>query len=752
MGLFSSSEEIYVGTSVSRAIQDKQLPDAALVGITKAIFDGGSIPDYLAAAINGSVGNRAEQAHKYGSQKYTHGIPAYSIAEASEGKTEVAQVLSQLEGKPVTVEYSFFGPMNYYHQAWKYITENKSYNPDTNTIDMGVTDGSQVFLHDFELQVRNIGSLPKETLEVWGKGPNTGPSPSRPYFSQAFLSLQQATRPVSISVGENKVILIGAKEVQWAEGGEGGGAYSRVDLIQQEIPVYLGLDYPTSEFFQAKYYVDGVAKYWTYRKGSGTHPVLDTLYDGAPKTTGSFFPFLYFRYNKVSETSNKNTDSYRTSKKLAKILGIDFDDMSAAIEENPDIDDVEQAMLVFAVPANTSNALELRYLFTFFDNWFYSQSNQYKTPDDYELYASSQIGNSNLRSSIFIQDKRFKMNLSSAGLYKRQKVGTIGSVGAVAMGIGSLTSSYQYTETNETGSVGTATYTTPYHYYRKQVAENVYEEIQVIDLKMRYFIYGQFTAVGDADDEILLIPIDREITYSYSAKDREELYARSMHYVFNSLVKVKVKWYEQSWFSAFVQFVGLVISIVTLQPTIAKLSVAIGAGTAAVIAAAVEVGKQLLINVAVGEFLKVLVQAAGFDIAILIAAVALTAGLFSDTKTLSIPGVPWAVDLVKLASGLTKAISSNMSDLMKDLKNEFDELAKLKEESFKVFETANELLESNNRMSPFVIFGESPDDFYNRTVHSGNVGIAAIDAISSYVDNALRLPKFNETIGGITYV
>jgi hypothetical protein len=45
-----------------------------------------------------------------------------------------------------------------------------------------------------------------------------------------------------------------------------------------------------------------------------------------------------------------------------------------------------------------------------------------------------------------------------------------------------------------------------------------------------------------------------------------------------------------------------------------------------------------------------------------------------------------------------------------------------------------------------VIFGEAPEEYFNRTVHSGNVGILGIKAISDYVDNALKLPELHETI------
>ena len=50
-------------------------------------------------------------------------------------------------------------------------------------------------------------------------------------------------------------------------------------------------------------------------------------------------------------------------------------------------------------------------------------------------------------------------------------------------------------------------------------------------------------------------------------------------------------------------------------------------------------------------------------------------------------------------------------------------------------------------MIPLIIWGEKPDDFYNRTVHSGNVGVLGLDAIESFCDIRLKLPEIQDTIG-----
>jgi hypothetical protein len=92
-----------------------------------------------------------------------------------------------------------------------------------------------------------------------------------------------------------------------------------------------------------------------------------------------------------------------------------------------------------------------------------------------------------------------------------------------------------------------------------------------------------------------------------------------------------------------------------------------------------------------------------------------------------------------------------MKDDMSNLLAEYESFNLMKDEAEKQLEAANKLLEHNNRLDPFTIFGESPDAFYNRTVHSGNTGMAGISAISSYVDIALTLPTLSSTIGESKY-
>jgi hypothetical protein len=219
-------------------------------------------------------------------------------------------------------------------------------------------------------------------------------------------------------------------------------------------------------------------------------------------------------------------------------------------------------------------------------------------------------------------------------------------------------------------------------------------------------------------------------------------------------VDTEVKWYQQDWFQFVMFAAAAVMTNMSFGSAIGAFSAAIAAGdVAALTTAALTLLENFVLGVAISEGLKLFAKAIGIDAAILIAVIAIAYGGFQQFGGITgLPGAPWADQLLKLGTGLVKAISADLQDAMLGLKDEFASLQLLKDQTQKEFAAANKLLENNNWLSPITIFGESPNDFYNRTVHSGNIGVLSIGAISSYVDNALRLPKLDETIGDSAYV
>ena len=101
-----------------------------------------------------------------------------------------------------------------------------------------------------------------------------------------------------------------------------------------------------------------------------------------------------------------------------------------------------------------------------------------------------------------------------------------------------------------------------------------------------------------------------------------------------------------------------------------------------------------------------------------------------------------------MSSGLSNAIDVQMAADMKQLGLQARDFEAYKQEQLEILETAQGLLENNTWLSPFTIFGEKPQEYYDRTVHSGNIGVVGIDAVSTFVESKLVLPKLSDTFGG----
>ena len=103
--------------------------------------------------------------------------------------------------------------------------------------------------------------------------------------------------------------------------------------------------------------------------------------------------------------------------------------------------------------------------------------------------------------------------------------------------------------------------------------------------------------------------------------------------------------------------------------------------------------------------------------------------------------------MLQVSSGISKAANEAIQGDLLGLQKDALEFQAFAEEQNALLEKANALLENQNLLSPFVVFGESPTDYYERTVHSGNIGVLGLDAVTNYCDIALTLPKLSQTVG-----
>lgn len=757
MGLFSSKKKTIVGTSVSRVLDDDSLVDTTKVSLIQAIYNNEDIPARILENMQGSIAIRADRMYRHAEKNYVYGLPSGKMLSAQEGTDEATLILQQIENQPIALEYSHLAPANRLHVAWMRLIANHGYNPQTNEItSLTAVKNKTVLLEDIHLEIPEsiLETLPSETLSQWGHAAVSGFNPLRIGNQQDMSGIYvptlirrntQAGPPKQIAR-----ILYSWEDPNSFNLGENTPVYGVKPRLYDSFEIDLNDLDQDEDYLHVKYHVLDQTKYWMYKIGTGTYPVIDNLFNVPPDDSGTFFPFIFFRHEKKKHDASNFPEGYAANKKMSKILGMDYDDMLDTIHENPDINDVQQAVLTFALPPLPESQIEKRYLYEFFSEQSLYQDVSVRESSPQSMYLINRFMRRDklkTRHAIVIQDKLFKMSLGFEAIYTRTRAGKIGDKGTYSCEFIQRREWEDYVD-SYSGEQYKRPVDTPVYFYRYQISDVIYKEVEVVNLATEYLVAGTLTTLADENDKTLLIPLDRSITENYSLQEREVLYSKSLHFVFNSLVVIKVKWYQSSFFKFVLTVVGIVLTIHGFPGTElgqALLASSIGMATLEVvlIAALTTLATTVLLSYA----FKLFVKAVGAEAAFILAVVAVVSGFYQAWDHGSIQGAPWAQELLQVASGLNSGISASVEDAIKDLLVDQSEFQKEVDEKLKLLESANDLLTPSKLLSPFTIFGEKPEEYYNRTVHSGNIGTLGIAAISNYVDLNLTLPKLSDTVG-----
>lgn len=786
-GLFQGKTITQVSTSVSRVVEDKLIPNSVKTGAIRDLIGGDDmlVEHVMDAVLNGPAVT-TEQMYRWAKDKYIYGLPDASYLTNNAGNNLVKAVIQDIEGKPVNIVYSQYGALNSLHYGWEYLFNSHQYDFESNEIkSLSQEKVFQVYLVKMVAVIPEglLGQLELGALDQWGPSSSNGYTPSRPTSGLNIPALAQNARMdfvVDSSAPEEAI----EYTYCWLDNSpqQVGNSFVprreyKEETVRTTIP--FSQEQQNAGRFQVMYTVDiphstttvnpdtlltetnttysKQYKCFTYLNGSGTYPELDELFEPKYSDLGEFFPFTYFRYDFKNMADDRNSDHYKSSKKLCKKLGFDYETVADAVNENPDIGGVRQAIMAFAVPANTKDPFEQKYLFDFFYRSYVKTgavSSSIFTevdPNDplglYRVYVPQPA-----LTSIVIKDTKFQMSVNFRAIRSRFKTGTVASIGQFKSGTGV---DAKITPIRVFDSEGQSMpfdhqENVVYHYYQKQVAPGLYQEIKVYGLSTSFRIDGTYSTNASGDEANLLIPLDYSITDEYGIREREVLFTRSLHFIFNAQQSSKIKWYQKSWFRAVMIIVAIIWTVFTWgSDGGTALGAAIAAGEYAI--AAMIVLEIILVNVAIGvaisAAMKFVARMIGGQAAMILAAVLTVVSLYYGTLGTATES-QWAGTLLTAANGLVKA---GMNELNLDLKKEYEAFNSEKFLKVKELEDMKKLLDQQTVLHPFTVFGESPRDYYNRVAHSGNVGVQSFELTHSYVDVALRLPTFNQSIslGGL---
>lgn len=783
MGFLSPGSVTQVATQVSPLVKkDEEVQNEAIAAIIRSLFDSNvEFVDALSEGMNSGVRAKTERLYDYAVNSDKVRKPEASFVQRDGNKGGLEKVIERIEGKPITLVYAFLGEINNVHVGYKILTENYGFDLDSGEIKtLSEQKGSPVYLkninpvHKYSRRMKNE-ELQKDPLErrySEAKGMAFMDQKLGEDFSKAvnkglpeFTSRDNEMCRVTFWYEEE---IVDREEERDEEGNIVKEKLTHKKRRQGNRLLGVGYD-RDKEYHQALYTTgSGSNKRWhtfTYEDGLGRHSELDGKLASTLRDLGDYFPFIAMRMGKEDVRyvwDKTEIDEYRN---MMDILGNDYDDMVDQVHENPDIDDIEQILFVFGINLKTEDPACIEYLYRFFNRVYDTRHVKGRNPANHDEVISNFTSDGNNHALLFKTGDQ-EISLNYRNIWKRMRNGK-GKKGEYRSHIKDHRISYQYAKrTKVSRGSGADKYTYEYKTaYRDipvlvleyQMGESFYEQIVVANPITLFRVYKKYmtganlNADTDDDPDKTIIPLDKSILDEMDLQSKDVVYKRAPRFVFNARVVKKLKWYESSVFRFVLTAIAIFSATISGQPWLAKIA------TAGLVVATKMIVIAIIKAYAIKEAGKYIAKELGAEAAI---AAAVIMAAFSGKKLFdagSLEGAPFASELMGAATGFADGVTAYFKEQIAGIASEMDEFGLMAEEKMEELKDIESTLDVDtlldpsfliNATKPVNILGESPDDFYNRTVHSGNVGAYAFEATENFVENSLRLPTINDTLGG----
>ena len=753
MGLFSNKTTYKVNVTVQTVFEDAQIPVSALNGLIRGIMQEQDVVPSMLDELSQSMGIRTMTAmHNIQKKGYDVGIPEAQVVNYIQAKDEVLSTIEVNIGRKITEEYYYMGPLNSMHFGWQYCHDALGYDANTNElVGLSASTGFKCYLsdmkatylrkdYDWMLETNDTGMLAQ-----LGPSPRSGFRPSAPFNTLSGMGVyaEQPAFEVSDVATEDYVTI--QYEFQDGEG----------TFVTRGIVASMAAFSNTADFHMCRY-TDSTGKigFFTYQHGTGIYPAIDAAYALANTQLGTFFPWCYFRLRSVDVYMAETRDTIDQMRSWCDQLGVSFDQLHEGVHQAPDVEDVAQSLLMMAITPGNKNPACREYLFKHFSALHSNSLPQ--TQLDPSLEGKFDAFTSSPSQMQHIQDNRFAMSFQYSGISKRRVPGKIGSRGAYDSRFGILGQDKHtfLTQTPTGTSISNALTQQPGWIYQYQVTDALYEEIIVYGLRVSYAVHQEKGYAAGGQEPELLIPIDRAIAQTMSVPAREQLFCRALTLLVNTVLEIKTPWYASSAFRIILLIVAVVVTIFSGGTAWQSIVAAYGVGVTAL---ALTVLTLIVKAVVISYGVKLFAQAVGPRLALVVAIVAV---IYGNTTMIADASTTWAENLINIGTALVKQagelsqqqIAAGIKDIVEDAEafsvwsqDQMDGLSDKMQElglnpvivGLSAFDVV--------RMGPQLILGESPSGYYERTVHSGNIGALAFDMTESYVDMQVALPTFNQT-------
>lgn len=742
---FRTRTKTFVDSQTVRIFDDDVSAPTITESILKAVLQGTPMVDEIKDYILTGPIFKLGQFYKYANNKFIDGVPMSSDINI-ENRLELFKTwLRNRQSDDIEIIYTGLSSIDFVHYAKQKLFDVYNYDGTNNRI-KGLEDSlkSKVYVENFELRLPKslIDKMDLTELTQLVDGVNTFKTLSN-YLSYA--GINKVVKNYTIIQDDSgfigTVVNYAYEESYTAIVKNNFGdavevPRKRVKEGSLTFPIsmpYLG-DGETEEgaeevgYFQAAYRKVGSneTEYFTYEFGSGGYPILDNLFETSDHDLVKNYPIVMLIEDKVAVTSlDKKSERRRSTFMLLRTIGIDLDKLMEGILDNEDIDKIHQVALMMGCPTSSDIFVHKKYLYEYFNK--------------YHL-----LGQTGSLNSVHWNANSYECEMTHTGIESRIVVSTDAKdmeEYEKEVGDGFFTTTYIDDNGNTRSSI------TRYKGFllKKKISDISYREIIVKNPRMRVKVSGTRYAEHNADSKHFLIPIEESLTSTFGINQKNELLFKCLHLQVSTLVTVKVRWYQTKEFGIFLKILAVALTIVS----IGKLSpLAVAAFKAGWLVGVVFVAKVVLMAIVFKYGAKYAVEKWGPENAALAALGALITSYFIPGPV-KFNGLSFASSYLSLATNLVSAVGTAINTYTEEiLKATRSDLEKYQEAFEKLSDLEKELFPSNDvaRMIPMIILGESPDAFYNRTIHSSNPGINAINHLTYYVENALIPPTAQQTI------
>lgn len=356
--------------------------------------------------------------------------------------------------------------------------------------------------------------------------------------------------------------------------------------------------------------VPGVPQVFIYEKGTG-NSALDAFWN-APSDLGSFLPFIPVRIDNQNVVDQYPDTIYPEAVKATKkAMGAKFDDITAALNQNTSLADIDYAYVAFGVCLNTQDNSSKKYIYKFFETILNDpgQVNQanYATWEDEWLaaqaswtawqawQAAGSTGTEPTRlpfpampiNSIGVTSNSnsvmdYNMTVSWSYMFETTGTGLLQNASGVnatqdelwlqstsvqsysspTWGIDPTTGEYVMTSP---GPVMTDGVTITW-----QVDSNNWKQLSIVGLQHTNLIYKGNAVVTLASDALasatesgFLIPLHEDVFSAMGMKDYTQMCTACCYLVLNSYTVTTTPWYATGWFQIILIVVVIVVSVLT---------------------------------------------------------------------------------------------------------------------------------------------------------------------------------------------